>query len=163
MRSSRRFGPHEPQTVKKRSSPSPPTTIRMMPIVSRLTPSVVAFTANARMAPAARRNKLTPIPIIDLPVSDYRGGGSSSPALICCAGCTRQGRAGKRSRVRTVRFALFGGGDPVQRVELALTRNGYFEVPAVVGEGGQIGRPPDLGQLAAPLGPCPAPTLGPAA
>src|SRR3954452_12449983 len=46
--------------------PTPPTTIRITPTVLMSSPDTVVSTAHVRMAPAATRSKLTPMPIVAL-------------------------------------------------------------------------------------------------
>ncbi len=56
--------PQLDQNMRDRTMPIPPTIIRMIPIVLMLKPDVVALTAQVRIAPAAIRIRLTPIPMV---------------------------------------------------------------------------------------------------
>ena len=53
---------NDDQNVSESSAPTAPTAIKIQPIVSRSTPLTVALTPHVRIAPAAMRMRLTPIP-----------------------------------------------------------------------------------------------------
>src|SRR4051812_46277834 len=64
MTSPRRAGPPQlDQKIKLRSAPTAPTISRIQPTVTRSTPDTVASTAQTRIAPAAIRSRLIPIPM----------------------------------------------------------------------------------------------------
>src|SRR5262245_22321629 len=68
--SSRSWRPKPPQLDQKiidSSRPRAPTTMRITPIVWISRPDTLAFTAQVRMAPAAMRMMLTPIPMFLVP------------------------------------------------------------------------------------------------
>src|SRR3954453_1136507 len=63
MTSPRRAGPPQlDQKIKLRNAPTAPTISKIQPTVTRSTPDTVASTAQTRIAPAAIRSRLIPIP-----------------------------------------------------------------------------------------------------
>src|SRR5689334_2153349 len=64
MTSPRRARPPQlDQKIRLRSTPTAPTIRRIQPIATRSTPDTVASTAQTRIAPAASKTRLIPIPI----------------------------------------------------------------------------------------------------
>src|SRR5437763_15587292 len=60
--------------MSERSAPMAPTASRIHPIVCSSMPLTVALTAQIRMAPAAIRTRLTPIPMFSAPFRLKNGG-----------------------------------------------------------------------------------------
>src|SRR5436190_4003209 len=60
--------------MSESSAPIAPTASRIQPIVCSSMPLTVALTAQIRMAPAATRMRLTPIPMFSAPFVDRRRG-----------------------------------------------------------------------------------------